>query len=53
MDVPHVIIDIRNCLVSGDNVPAGQAAAAIDYLIEVIERLRDCNYGLKSAREKQ
>ena len=48
-DAPALVVDIRNCFLSEIDVPPGQAAAVIDYLLEVIEQLRDSNYGLRCA----
>jgi hypothetical protein len=49
VDAPAVVIDIRDCFLHEIDVPPGQAAAVIDYLLEVIEQLRDSNHGLRSA----
>ena len=52
VDVPGVVDDIRECLRREIDVPPGQALAAIDYLIEVNEQLRDSVYGLRSALDR-
>ena len=49
IDTPALVVDVRNCFLSEIDVPPGQAAAVIDYLLEVIEQLRDSNHGLRSA----
>lgn len=49
VDAPALVVDVRNCLLREIDVPHGQAAAVIDYLLEVIEQLRDSNHGLRSA----
>jgi hypothetical protein len=49
VDVPGVVNDIRECLRREIDVPPGQSLAAIDYLIEVNEQLRDSIHGLRSA----
>jgi len=49
VDQPGLVTDVRNCFLREIDVPPGQAAAVIDYLLEVIEQLRDSNHGLRSA----
>ena len=49
VNAPALVVDIRNCFLHEVDVPPGQAAAVIDYLLEVIEQLRDSNHGLRSA----
>ena len=48
-DQPGLVTDVRNCLLHEIDVPPGQAAAVIDYLLDVVEQLRDSNHGLRSA----
>jgi len=49
INAPALVADIRNCFVMEMEVPHGQALAVVDYLLEVIENLRNANYGLMSA----
>lgn len=49
VDQPGVVSDIRNCFLREIDVPPGQAAAVIDFLLEQNEQLCNSVYGLQSA----